>query len=47
MASEAGERLTINAAVVRTKGGPFGIESLTLAAPRRDEVLVKIVATGM
>ena len=37
----------INAAVVREKGGPFNIETLTLEEPRRDEVLVKIVATGM
>jgi len=37
----------INAAVVRAKGGPFSIEALTLEAPRRDEVLVRIVATGM
>lgn len=37
----------IKAAVVREKGGPFHIETLTLDAPRRDEVLVRIVATGM
>lgn len=37
----------IKAAVVRQKGGPFGVETLTLEAPRHDEVLVKIVATGM
>lgn len=37
----------IRAAVVRDKGGPFKIETLTLEEPRRDEVLVKIVATGM
>jgi aryl-alcohol dehydrogenase len=37
----------IKAAVVREKGGPFHIETLTLEAPRRDEVLVKVVATGM
>lgn len=37
----------IRAAVVREKGGPFEIETLTLEEPRRDEVLVKIVATGM
>lgn len=39
--------VAIKAAVVRAKGGPFGIEALTLEAPRRDEVLVRIVATGM
>ena len=37
----------ITAAVVRDKGGPFKIENLTLEQPRRDEVLVRIVATGM
>ena len=37
----------IKAAVVREKGGPFNVETLTLEAPRRDEVLVKVVATGM
>jgi aryl-alcohol dehydrogenase len=37
----------IRAAVVRDKGGPFQIETLTLEGPRRDEVLVRIVATGM
>jgi aryl-alcohol dehydrogenase len=37
----------IKAAVVREKGGPFKVETLTLEAPRRDEVLVKVVATGL
>lgn len=37
----------ITAAVVRQKGGPFQIETLTLEEPRPDEVLVRIVATGM
>jgi aryl-alcohol dehydrogenase len=37
----------IKAAVVREKGGPFRIETLSLEGPRRDEVLVKVVATGM
>ena len=37
----------IKAAVVRKKGGPFNIETLTLEAPRRDEVLVRVVATGL
>ncbi len=35
------------AAVVRDKGGPFQIETLTVDEPRDDEVLVRIVATGM
>jgi len=37
----------IKAAVVREKGGPFSIETLSLEGPRRDEVLVKVVATGL
>lgn len=37
----------IKAAVVRKKGGPFQIETLALDEPRSDEVLVRIVATGM
>jgi aryl-alcohol dehydrogenase len=35
------------AAVVRRKGGPFQIETLMVDQPRADEVLVRIVATGM
>ena len=37
----------IKAAVVRKKGGPFQIETLALDEPRPDEVLIRIVATGM
>ena len=37
----------ITAAVIRKKGGPFQLETLTLEAPRPDEVLIRIVATGM
>jgi|CXWL01.1.fsa_nt_gi aryl-alcohol dehydrogenase len=37
----------IKAAVVRKKGGPFQIETLTLDEPRPDEVLIRIAATGM
>ncbi|MGB7042775.1 MAG: alcohol dehydrogenase catalytic domain-containing protein, partial [Xanthobacteraceae bacterium] len=40
-------RYNIKAAIVRTKGGPFAIEALTVEEPRADEVLVRIVATGM
>jgi len=48
MSNSAGhERLEIRAAVVRDKGGPFKVESLTLEEPRRDEVLIRMVATGM
>ncbi|HET6971858.1 MAG TPA: NAD(P)-dependent alcohol dehydrogenase [Phenylobacterium sp.] len=32
---------------MRERGGPFSVEPATLDAPRRDEVLVRIVATGM
>ena len=35
------------AAVVREPGGQFIIENVKLEAPRRDEVLVKVVATGI
>jgi aryl-alcohol dehydrogenase len=38
---------SMRAAVVREKGGPFIIEQLQLEEPRDDEVLVRIVATGM
>ena len=37
----------IKAAVIRKKGGPFRIETLALEEPRADEVLIRIVATGM
>jgi aryl-alcohol dehydrogenase len=37
----------IKAAVTRHKGGPFEIETLAMEEPRSDEVLVRIVATGM
>ncbi|MCC2643592.1 MAG: xylB [Nitrospira sp.] len=37
----------IKAAVIRKKGGPFQIETLALEEPRPDEVLVRVVATGM
>lgn len=39
--------LTIDAAVARTKGGPFVLESVLLAEPRADEILVRLVAVGM
>ena len=35
------------AAVVRQKGGPFQIELWDIMPPRHDEVLVRVVATGM
>lgn len=37
----------IKAALIRTKGGPFDFETLHLEGPRVDEVLVRIVATGI
>lgn len=37
----------IRAAVVRNTGGPFEIETVALEGPRRDEVLVRVVAAGM
>jgi aryl-alcohol dehydrogenase len=37
----------IQAAVLRKKGGPLKIESLEMEAPREDEVLVRIVASGI
>lgn len=39
--------MQIKAAVVRTKGAPFNIEPVSLRTPVADEVLVRIVATGM
>jgi aryl-alcohol dehydrogenase len=41
------DAISIKAAVVRDKGGPFRIEDAVLSAPRGDEVLVRIVAAGM
>jgi aryl-alcohol dehydrogenase len=37
----------IQAAVLRKKGGPLEIESLYMEGPQDDEVLVRIVATGI
>ena len=39
--------MKIKAAVVREKGGPFVMENLDLDEPRADEVLVRIVASGV
>lgn len=39
--------MLIKAAVVRSKGGPFIVEELELDEPRDDEILVKVVASGM
>lgn len=37
----------IRAAVLRNLGGPLTIESLNLEAPREDEVLVRVIASGI
>lgn len=37
----------IRAAVLRQGGGPLQIETLELAGPRRDEVLVRVVTSGI
>jgi aryl-alcohol dehydrogenase len=37
----------IKAAVVRQRSAPFVIETLDLAAPRADELIVRVVASGM
>jgi aryl-alcohol dehydrogenase len=39
--------MKITAAVVRERGGAFGIEELDLCDPRADELLVEVVASGM
>jgi aryl-alcohol dehydrogenase len=39
--------MKIKAAVVREKGGPFVIEEIELDEPRADEVLVRIVSSGL
>ena len=46
MSSNSGSR-DITAAVVRGKEQPFVIEQARLRGPQDDEVLVKIVATGL
>lgn len=38
---------TVSAAVLRSPGGPWAIEELELDDPRDDEVLVRIVASGI
>lgn len=39
--------MQVRAAVMRTGNGPFTVEHLELEAPRADEVLVRMVASGM
>ncbi len=43
----ATERTAILAAVVPEKAHPFVLEELDLDEPREDEVLVRVVATGI
>jgi aryl-alcohol dehydrogenase len=44
----ASHKQSVTAAVIREKGGPFILEELDLEAqPRPDEVLVRVVATGI
>lgn len=38
---------TIQAAVLRRKGRPLDIQSLVMEAPREDEILVRLVASGI
>jgi aryl-alcohol dehydrogenase len=39
--------MQIKAAVVRERSGPFAVETLELCEPRPDEVIVRVVASGM
>lgn len=39
--------MKISAAVVRKKSGPFQIETFSLCDPRPDEIVVRVVASGM
>src|ERR1700758_3097726 len=39
--------MQIKAAVVRERSGPFAIETLELCEPRPDEVIVRVVSSGM
>jgi len=40
-------RYKIQAAVLRKKGGPFRIEPIEMEGPRDDEILVRLVASGI
>ena len=39
--------MRINAAVVSERSGPFVIDTLELCEPRADELIVRVVASGM
>ena len=45
--STAGQTQKARAAVVRAAGGPFLIEDIEVASPRDEEVLVRMVGTGV
>ena len=47
MLSQPVQTRECQAAVVRNKGGPFALEQVTIGPLRPDEILVRIVATGM
>lgn len=39
--------MDIKAAIIREKSGPFSIESVSLSDPRPDEILVRVVGSGI
>jgi Zn-dependent alcohol dehydrogenase len=39
--------MKIEAAVTRAKSAPMSLETIELESPRTDEILVKLVATGI
>lgn len=41
------QRHKIRAAVLRKRGGPLEIETIEMEGPREDEVLVRMVASGI
>ncbi|MBR9883641.1 MAG: NAD(P)-dependent alcohol dehydrogenase [Oceanospirillales bacterium] len=47
MTTQSRTSRTIKAAVIHEKGGPFKIENLKLQRPAEDEVLVRVVASGI
>jgi aryl-alcohol dehydrogenase len=48
VSQNSGEKvLKIQAAVLRKKGGPLKIESLEMGGPRDEEILVRLVASGI
>jgi len=39
--------MQLQAAVIRERSGPFVIESVELCEPRADEIIVRVVASGL